>query len=176
MLATMLLSRWSIVAFNVVILMPLTLALYEVVSLLWGAGFGHHESIQEAGHIIEGMGVILIGWGVVLEERAGVSHLLGGLPTEEPDYEAALDALCHHVGLALLVLGLMAEIFVQCVEVPDHIIHTDGIERVVLTGSAGFLALGLATLVRHVIGLALFRGPGRIPTAAAASGGISVRS
>ena len=64
----------------------------------------------------------------------------------------------------------MAEIFVECVEVPDHIIHTDGIERVVLTGSAGFLALGLAILVRHVIGMALFRGPGRIPTAAAVPG------
>lgn len=158
MLASMLLGRWSIVAFNVLILMPLTLALFELGALLWGTGLGHHESVQEAGHIVEGLGVILIGWGVVLEERAGVSHLLGGLPSEDPAYEAALDALCHHHGLALLVLGLMAEIVVQCVEVPDHIINTDGIERVVMTGSAGFLALGLATLVRHALSLVAFRG------------------
>jgi len=36
--------------------------------------------------------------------------------------------------------------------------QTDGIERVVMTGSAGFLALGLATLVRHALSLAAFRG------------------
>lgn len=134
MLARSLLNRWSIFAFNVLIALPLTLALVEVAILLWGAGFQHHATIHEAGHLIEGMGVILIGWGVVLEERPGVSHLLGGLPTEDPDREAAIDALCHHCGLALLVLGLVAEILVQCVEVPDHIINTDRIERVVLTG------------------------------------------
>ncbi|WP_236952941.1 hypothetical protein [Methylobacterium phyllosphaerae] len=159
MLARSLLNRWSIFAFNVLIALPLTLALVEVAILLWGAGFQHHATIHEAGHLIEGMGVILIGWGVVLEERPGVSHLLGGLPTEDPDREAAIDALCHHCGLALLVLGLVAEILVQCVEVPDHIINTDRIERVVLTGGAVFLALGLATLARLSAGLAAFRAP-----------------
>jgi len=167
MLAKLLLNRWSIVVFNALIALPLTLALVEVASLLWGTGFRTHATIHEAGHLIEGMGVILIGWGVVLEERHGVSHLLGGLPSEDPEHEAAIDALCHHGGLALLVLGLVAEILVQCVEVPDHIINTDRIERVVLTGGAVFLAFGLATLVRLSAGLATFRGPA--PASAGAS-------
>ncbi|MGU3558992.1 hypothetical protein [Methylobacterium radiotolerans] len=167
MLAKLLLNRWSIVVFNALIALPLTLALVEVASLLWGTGFRTHATIHEAGHLIEGMGVILIGWGVVLEERHGVSHLLGGLPSEDPEHEAAIDALCHHGGLALLVLGLVAEILVQCVEVPDHIINTDRIERVVLTGGAVFLAFSLATLVRLSAGLATFRGPA--PASAGAS-------
>ena len=157
MLARILLSRWSIVAFNVLTAMPLTLSLFEIGSLLWGTGLGRHESIAEAGHIAEGMGVVLIGWGVVLEERPGVSHLLGGLPSEDADYETALDAVCHQSGLGFLVLGLLAEILIQCVEVPDHIINTDGIERVVMTGSAGILLLGLALLLRHTISLVFFK-------------------
>jgi hypothetical protein len=165
MLAKIVLNRWSIIAFNALIAMPLTLALFEIASLLWGSGFHNHESIHEAGHLIEGLGVILIGWGVVLEERHGVSDLLGGRGTEDPAYEAALDGLCHQAGLGLLVLGLVAEIFNQCVEVPDHIINTDRIERVVLTAGAFFLALGLAMLVRLSAHLATFRGPD--PAAAA---------
>ncbi len=170
MLAKILLNRWSIILLNLLIAMPMTLALIEIGVLLWGAGRGDHGTIKEAGHLIEGMGVILIGWGVVLEERHGVSHLLGGLPTENPDDEAALDALCHQSGLALLVLGLVAEILVQCVEVPDHIINTDGVERVVLSVGAAFLALGLAVLVRHSGRLATVRGAAAAHAVAAPSG------
>lgn len=61
MLAKLLLNRWSIVVFNALIALPLTLALVEVASLLWGTGFRTHATIHEAGHLIEGMGVILIG-------------------------------------------------------------------------------------------------------------------
>ncbi|PJI50170.1 hypothetical protein CTI14_63860, partial [Methylobacterium radiotolerans] len=32
----------------------------------------------------------------------------GRLPRLRPEHEAAIDALCHHGGLALLVLGLVA--------------------------------------------------------------------
>ena len=165
MISKILLNRWSIVVFNALIAMPLTLALFEIFALLWGAGLQSHESIQEAGHLIEGLGVILIGWGVVLEERNGVSHLLGGTPNENSETETAIDGLCHHAGLALLVLGLIAEILVQCVEVPDHIINTDRIERVVLTVGAVFLALGLAMLARLSVRLAMFRGSGPVTVA-----------
>ena len=102
------------------------------------------------------MGVVLIGWGVVLEERHGVANLLGGAPSGNPAAEAASDGRCHRAGLSLLVLGLIAEIFVQCVEVPDHIINTDGLERVVLTGGDAVLALGLATLVSLSVRLTRF--------------------
>jgi hypothetical protein len=159
MLAKILLNRWSIVVLDLLIAAPLTLALIEVASLLWGSGLGRNEAIREAAHIIEGMGIILIGWGVVLEERHGVSHLLGGLPTENPEYESAIDALCHHSGLAILILGLIAEILVQCVVLPDHIIYTVGIERVVLTCAELFLGVALVMLLQHVGGLATLREP-----------------
>lgn len=159
MLAKLLLNRWSIITLNAIIGLPLALALVEIVSLLWWSGYHDHGAIREAGHLTEGMGVVLIGWGVVLEERHGVADLLGGAPSENPGYEAVTDGLCHHAGLSLLVLGLIAEIFVQCVEIPDHIINTDGLERVVLTGGDAFLALGLATLVSLSARLALSRRP-----------------
>lgn len=61
----------------------------------------------------------------------------------------------------------MAEILVPCVEVPDHIINTDRIERVVLSCGAVVLALGFAALVRLAAGLAAFRAPA--PAAGAVS-------
>ena len=157
MLSRVLLNRWSIVVFNAIIALPLTLAIGEIASLLWGAGYLDHGAIQEAGHLIEGLGVVLIGWGVVLEERKGVSRLLGGGTRIDPARDAGIDALCHDAGLSLLVLGLIAEILVQCVEVPDHIIKTDGLERVVLTGGNAFLVFGLAALIRLSARLATLR-------------------
>jgi hypothetical protein len=157
-IANILLSRWSIVPFNLLIAVTMTHTPVEIVSLLWGAGHPGHDTIEKTAKLIEGMGVILIDWGVVLEERHGVSHLLGGLPSENLNDESAIDALCHHSGLALLVLGLVAEILVQCVEVPNHIINTDRLERVVLSGGAALLALGLAVMVRHSANLVAFRG------------------
>jgi len=65
--------------------------------------------------------------------------------------------VCHDAGLSLLVLGLIAEILVRCVEVPDHIIKTDGLERVVLTGGDAFLVLGLAALIQLSARLATLR-------------------
>lgn len=157
MFAKLLLNRWSIVVLNAIIALPLILAVVEIASLLWWSGYFDHGAIREAGHLIEGMGVVLIGWGVVLEERHGVAQLLGGASSDDPAHEGALDTLCHHAGLAQLVLGLFAEILVQCVQIPDHIINTDGIERVVLTGGDALLALGLAALIRFSARLATFR-------------------
>ncbi|MCJ2018656.1 hypothetical protein MKK84_14620 [Methylobacterium sp. E-065] len=148
---------WSIIVFNAIIALPLTLAILEIASLLWCAGYLDHGAIQEACHLIEGLGVVLIGWGVVLEERDGMSRLLGGGTHNESAHDPGIDTVCHDAGLSLLVLGLIAEVLVQCVEVPDHIIKTDGLERVVLTVGDAFLMLGLAALIRLSARLATLR-------------------
>lgn len=94
------------------------------------------------------MGIVLLGWGVVLEERPGVSHLLGGVKSGDPACQATVDALCHRGGLALLGLALVAEILARCFEVPDHIIDIGRIAWVVLSGGAAFRAFGHAALGR----------------------------
>ncbi|MCJ2065255.1 hypothetical protein MKK63_21425 [Methylobacterium sp. J-088] len=101
--------------------------MWEIASLLWGAGYLDHGAIQEAGHPIEGLGFVLIGWGVVQEERNGMSRLLGGGTRSESVHAAGIDAVCHYAGLSLLVLGLIAEILVQCGGSQLH--HKDGWAR-----------------------------------------------
>jgi len=84
MLSQAVLNPWSIVVFNATIALPLALAIWVLASQFWGAGFLDHGAIQEADRLIERLGVVRIGWGVVLEERNGVSRLLGAERASTP--------------------------------------------------------------------------------------------
>lgn len=167
MLTKALLNRWTLALFNVLILFPLALTVAELVHLLWGAPWSADmaHSISASEDLIEGLGVVLIGWGVALEERDGVAHLLGGRIDPDDPREAAISQLCHHYGLAQLVLGLFAEIAMECVKLPDHIINTHAIERGPLTLATGFLALGAWCLLAHSVRIGVPSRRSRSPTA-----------
>jgi hypothetical protein len=155
----LLLNRWTLSLLNAIILFPLVLSIIELVSILWGVRWGTdmQAMIHEAEDLIEGVGVVLIGWGVALEERDGVAGLLGGRIDATDPKEAAINSLCHHYGLALLVLGLFAEIAMECVKLPDHIINTASIERWPLTIATLFLALGAWCMAAHIVRMIVLR-------------------
>jgi hypothetical protein len=100
--------------------------------------------------LIEGVGVVLIGWGVALEERDGMAELLGSSIDLADAREAYLSHVCHSSGLAILVLGLFAEIAMEVVKLPDHIINTNSIERGPLSIATLFLAMGAVSLIVHI--------------------------
>jgi hypothetical protein len=152
MLARLLLNRWILSGFNLLILFPLILAIVELLSLLWGSAWtaNMHDAISASEDLIEGVGVVLIGWGVALEERDGMAELLGSSIDLSDAREVYLNHVCHSSGLAILVLGLFAEIAMEVVKLPDHIINTSSIERWPLSIAAVFLALGAVCLMVHV--------------------------
>ncbi len=51
--------------------------------------------------------------------------------TGRPDeaWQAHIDDSCHYYGVAQLILGLFAEIFVAMISLPDRIINTKGWEQ-----------------------------------------------
>jgi hypothetical protein len=138
----------AIAIFNLLILFPLVLAIWEVAHSKWDG----HE-LHEALDIVEGMGVILIGWGVALEERQALRHIFHLLGGNDENWQAIVDHMCHSAGLGLLIFGLFAEMCVEAIRLPNTIINTKGIDPLVLAGSLAFLLICIYVIAHNVISL-----------------------
>ncbi|SJZ77800.1 hypothetical protein SAMN02745126_02257 [Enhydrobacter aerosaccus] len=150
------LSPLAIAIFDLMILFPLLLAIWEVAH----SGWKHEQGLHEALDIIEGMGVILIGWGVALEERESLRHIFRLTGNSDEGWQAIVDHMCHSAGLGLLIFGLFAEMCIEAIRLPNAIINTAGIDHLVLLGSLAFLVLSIYVMVHHIFSLirALFAG------------------
>ena len=159
MLVAALLNRWSLSALNLIILFPLVMAIGDLAGMIWGSPWASdmHKTVETAENLIEGLGVVLIGWGVALEERDGLADLLGSPFAADDHRQSAINHICHAYGLAMLVVGLFAEIAMECVKLPDHIINTYGLERWPLTIATAFLALGAWCLFMQIMRLVRLR-------------------
>lgn len=115
------------------------------------ADFDHFR--EEAGDVLEGLAIILIGYGVALEEREFFRRKAGLLAVGDPAHQARLDESCHQLGIVLLLLGLFSEIPLSLVEMPNSIFDTSGTEMHMLALSMGFQLLAMIFLMRHLIKL-----------------------
>lgn len=147
-LARGLVSPIMIVVFNLLMLVPMGLAAFEVARGLPNPAFLH-----DALEILTGIGVLMIGWGVVLEERATLREAFDIKHAVDEERQDGLDRLCHHFGLSQLVLGLLVEICVEMVRLPDKIVNTSGIEAPVAGLGLCFIVVGAILLVIHIIRL-----------------------
>ena len=142
---------------DLLILVPILLAIVSIVADLLGG------KVNVPIDIAEEIGVVLIGWGVAMEERASVRQifrLTGG--TDEP-FQAGIDVLCHSSGVGLLIFGLFSEIAVAAIRLPQHIAPTDGIEAPVLLVGLAFIALSAYILGQHIVRLLIAVVWGRVP-------------
>jgi hypothetical protein len=147
-LARLLVSPVVIALFDLLLLIPLVLAIFDVMKRI------HLHDAQHANiEVITGIGVLMIGWGVVLEERKTLREMFGIVHEGDPVREENLDHSCHHFGLGQLVLGLLAEMFVEFVHLPDAIVNTSGIEASVLAAALLAVMTGAIFLLIHVVRL-----------------------
>jgi hypothetical protein len=103
---------------------------------------------EEATELWEGFGTILLGFGVVLEERSSLQHIFGsggsgGLKTED-----AVEAVCHDYGVIFVVLGVIIELFAWLVKIPNEVLDTYGIEFAMLNVAALAALAGAILQVR----------------------------
>ena len=112
---------------------------HAVLELALVPSLSQHETVD----IIEGLGIIMIAWGVALEERYKIREIFHLLPKKrsEISYQNAVDENCHRFGLGFLLLGLFAEVGAECVSVPDRIINTSGLDDAVLFASGMLLVV-----------------------------------
>ena len=124
--------------------------MHAVLEGAMASSLNHHEAVE----IIEGLGIIMIAWGVALEERYKLREVFHLLPKKRSEigYQNAVDENCHCFGLGFLLLGLFAEVGAECVSIPDRIINTTGLDDTILFLSGALLVLcGILMLVQSIM-------------------------
>jgi hypothetical protein len=138
----------SVPCFGVVgllIVIPLSLGIYAASrDLLAG------KDVEHIADILEGLGVMLIGWGVAIEERSTLREMAHLMGSADEARQAAIDRVCHSSGIGLLILGLFAEICVESVRLPNDVMPTEGIDPLICWLSIVFLFTGTAALIHHI--------------------------
>jgi hypothetical protein len=149
MMGSVLTSRASTVFIDLVVIALIVLSLVELV---WDAIA--RPTHTEAKQIIAGVSVVMIGWGVALEEREEVRALFG---LKGDEWQDEVDKSCKGVGIMLLLAGLFAEICEQLVTLPRSVFSTEGIRGGLLALGMLCLLVGMIILVRHVIHLVVLK-------------------
>lgn len=152
-------SRYTIGLISLVICVPMLITLFEVSRALWAK-----PDIKEEMEIVTGIGIIMIGWGVVLEERKTLREIFGVLGMPDEDWQQMVDHKCHHYGVGQLAIGLMAEICIELIKIPNTIIYTGEVDDYLVAAGLGFVAVGALLLVRHVLVMFFFL-PRSVPAA-----------
>jgi hypothetical protein len=141
-----LISPAFIALVNVAILIPMVLTIVDVAGSV-----GRHADTHEAVSITSTVALMMIGWGVALEERAVIRARFGVTGRADEAWQVHLDEMCHEYGVAQLVLGLFAEIAVAMISLPDRIINTAGYEYTLLAVALVLIAIAAVIQIRHVI-------------------------
>jgi hypothetical protein len=147
-----LVSRTSTVIIDLVVIAMMALSLIELVR-----EFAAGPVQANAREIITNVSVIMIGWGVALEERGSVRDVFGLRGGSDDAWQDQIDHACHGVGVMLLLFGLFAEIFEQLVTLPKSVVSTEIFRDWLLAIGTLFLVCGLVALVRHVVQLVMMK-------------------
>jgi hypothetical protein len=143
-----LISPLAIAAVNLLILWPLVLSVADVIQSI-----AIHRDFNESVDTVSTIAIVMIGWGVALEERLVLREMFGMFGRPDERWQHGIDTACHRAGVAVLILGLFAEICAELVHLPDRIINTGGNEHPLLAVGIGLLSLAGVVLVRLIIQL-----------------------
>ncbi len=139
-----LISPLAIAAVNVLLLFPMVLSILDVTGSV-----ARHTDTHEPVTITSTVALMMIGWGVALEERLAIRKVFGAYGRADEARQAVVDEQCHAYGVAQLVLGLFAEIAVAMIALPDRIINTKGLEHPLLAVSLVLIAVASLIQLRH---------------------------
>lgn len=147
---TRLLTR-TLISGGVVILINLLVLLLAAISMIHlVSGVVVRADTHDPNEISTGVGVILIGWGVALEERGTLREMFRLTGGADEARQQRLDLVCHHVGLGILLLGLFIELLIELARLPDDIIVLPFPNSVLLMASVVLMVVSMIALVRHV--------------------------
>lgn len=158
-LMSVLTSRFTIGLLSLLICVPMAITLLEVSHALW-----RKPDLKEEMEIVTGIGIIMIGWGVLLEERRTLREIFGLLDGPDEAWQATIDHACHNYGVGQLSIGLMAEICIELIKIPNTIIYTGEVDDYLVAAGLFFVGVGALLLARHVLVMFFF-----LPRSAAAA-------
>ncbi len=150
-LMTVLTSRYTIGLLSLVICVPMLITLTEVSKVLWSK-----PDLKEEMEIVTGIGIIMIGWGVLLEERKTLREIFGLLEAPDEAWQQLIDHKCHNYGVGQLSIGLIAEICIELIKIPNTIIYTGEVDDYLVAAGLFFVGVGALLLIRHVFVMLFF--------------------
>lgn len=103
----------------------------------------HQHAMEE---ILEGLGTILVAFGVAAEERETLLKFLRVYPEGHTPAQARTDHHCHGYGLILLLVGLFVEVTVYIIRMPD--LPTADVDPALIVTGSVLSALGGVLLLR----------------------------
>jgi hypothetical protein len=143
-----LISPPAIAAVNLLVLWPLVLSVVDVVE-----GISLHRKFGEAVDTVSTIAIVMIGWGVALEERNVLRGMFRMVGRPDERWQHGIDEACHRAGVGVLILGLFAEICSEMIHLPNRIIDTSGFEHPLLALGTVLLSLGGLVLLRLIVQL-----------------------
>lgn len=145
-----LISPIFIAAVDLLLLFPMVLSVIDVAKSVT-----RHVDTHEPVAITSTVALIMIGWGVALEERHVIRKFFGLAGGADEARQAHIDEICHTYGVAQLVLGLFAEIAVAMISLPNRIIDTASWEHTLLAVALVLIAIAAVFQARHIVVLVL---------------------
>lgn len=142
-------SDYGMFALNAFILVLSGVALWVMAPML----FDPVNNAVQLEDISEYFGVILIGYGVAVEERASFMEIFRLYPRFRSPLNDHIDHVCHHFGLCYLLLGLLMEICTACIKLPNTIVDTHGVEDRWFTLAALILLWNSWLMLKHCVKL-----------------------
>lgn len=143
----LLLTPLMIIGYNGVIFAMSTLAAYGVISLL----LTPQNEFAQIMEILDGVSVIYIGYGVLMEERESIFSTLRVYPRHETPREHKINSICHGYGVGYLVLGLLMEILTYGLRMPTWLLDSRGRETPVLYLGVAMVLIVVLMLMLHVV-------------------------
>jgi hypothetical protein len=150
-LLRMVISRRGLLVVNAAIVLFIVAVALESWELLRDT----LHNAEEIGEIIDTVAIILVAWGVALEERGTMMDAFGAYGDGCPAVEAAADHSSHVYGMAALLLGLFMEVAVEVVKMPDHVVNTVGLEGILF--GVGIVLMFLAAVLLLRMNVELWR-------------------
>ncbi|CAN5911726.1 hypothetical protein BH11PSE3_BH11PSE3_44750 [soil metagenome] len=144
LLSRALVSRFFVAGIELVLALPMFLGVWESSHALWVL-----PDLHVAMETVTGIGIIMIGLGVVLEERGALREIFGLTGGPDEAWQAGLDHSCHHAGVGQLVLGLFAEICIELIRIPNSVIYTGDVDDWLVAAGCLMITAGALLLLRH---------------------------
>ena len=126
-LAHLLLHPFALSALNFMII----ILTYSSLKLTWFQ-LDPSDHFHEAVELWEGFGTILLGFGVILEERGTLREIFG----IHVDHHSHTEGLGHDYGVFFVILGVLIETFAWLIKIPNVVLDTYEVEYTLLNFAA----------------------------------------
>lgn len=130
---------------------------YTAIKHTWFA-LDPRNHFHQAVELWEGFGKILLGFGVILEERAILRSILGITLPAQPSPEHEIEHACHDYGVFFVIFGVVIEAFAWLIKIPNAVLDAFGFEFTFLNLAAIFCIFGLFLQFRFFWRIHFFNG------------------